>query len=41
MIIWLDNIDVYLHRDPVDFSKAINGLALTMVSDKYKHWSHL
>ncbi len=28
MISWCENIDVYLHRDPVDFRKAINGLSL-------------
>ncbi len=28
MITWHDDIDVYLHRDPVDFRKAINGLSL-------------
>lgn len=28
MITWQDSSDVYLHRDPVDFRKAINGLAL-------------
>lgn len=28
MIIWQDNIDIYLHREPVDFRKAINGLSL-------------
>lgn len=28
MIIWRDTVDVYLHRDPVDFRKAINGLSL-------------
>lgn len=32
MISWLDTVDVYLHRDPVDFRKAINGLSL-IVSD--------
>ncbi len=32
MITWLDSSDVYLHRDPVDFRKAINGLS-TIVSD--------
>jgi len=32
MITWLDSVDVYLHRDPVDFRKAINGLSL-IVSD--------
>ena len=28
MINWQQNVDVYLHRDPVDFRKAINGLSL-------------
>ena len=28
MIQWSDNIVVYLHRDPVDFRKAINGLSV-------------
>lgn len=28
MILWQENIDIYLHRDPVDFRKAINGLSL-------------
>ncbi len=28
MILWDEDIDVYLHRDPVDFRKAINGLSL-------------
>ena len=28
MINWEKDIDVYLHRDPVDFRKAINGLSL-------------
>jgi len=28
MISWDEGIDVYLHRDPVDFRKAINGLSL-------------
>lgn len=28
MIHWHDDIEVYLHRDPVDFRKAINGLSL-------------
>ena len=28
MICWDDNITIYLHRDPVDFRKAINGLSL-------------
>lgn len=28
MITWRDAISVYLHRDPIDFRKAINGLSL-------------
>ena len=36
MIIWPDSIDVYLHRDPVDFRKAINGLSL-IVSESMGH----
>jgi transposase len=28
MIIWSESANVYLHRDPVDFRKAINGLSL-------------
>lgn len=28
MIQWSDQIDIYLHREPVDFRKAINGLSL-------------
>ncbi len=28
MITWSEGVDVYLHRDPVDFRKAINGLSL-------------
>ena len=28
MITWSDNWPVYLHRDPVDFRKAINGLSV-------------
>ena len=31
MIQWPDSVPIYLHRDPVDFRKAINGLAV-MVS---------
>lgn len=32
MISWNDSIEVYLHREPVDFRKAINGLSV-IVSD--------
>ena len=32
MIQWVDQVDIYLHRDPIDFRKAINGLSL-IVSD--------
>ncbi|WP_339074511.1 IS66 family insertion sequence element accessory protein TnpB [Teredinibacter turnerae] len=28
MIHWPDSIPIYLHRDSVDFRKAINGLAV-------------
>lgn len=28
MITWQDTVDIYLHREPVDFRKAINGLSL-------------
>ena len=28
MITWQQDVNVYLHRDPVDFRKAINGLSL-------------
>ena len=28
MITWSDTVQVYLHRDPVDFRKAINGLSI-------------
>ena len=31
MIHWADSIDVYLHREPVDFRKAINGLSLIVL----------
>ncbi len=33
MITWPDSINVYLHRDPVDFRKAINGLSLIVSDD--------
>ena len=36
MIAWSNTIEVYLHRDPVDFRKAINGLSL-IVSDVMGH----
>ena len=32
MIQWSSHVPIYLHRDPVDFRKAINGLAV-MVSE--------
>ncbi len=32
MILWPETVPIYLHRDPVDFRKAINGLAV-IVSD--------
>ena len=28
MISWSSNFDIYLHRDPVDFRKAVNGLSV-------------
>lgn len=28
MIQWCEDIGIYLHRDPVDFRKAINGLSV-------------
>lgn len=28
MIQWSSHVPIYLHRDPVDFRKAINGLAV-------------
>tara|TARA_B100000446_G_scaffold137525_1_gene129910 strand:- start:9755 stop:10111 length:357 start_codon:yes stop_codon:yes gene_type:complete len=28
VIYWSDNVTVYLHRKPVDFRKAINGLSV-------------
>lgn len=28
MITWQDDVEIYLHRDPVDFRKAINGLSV-------------
>ncbi|SMF37283.1 Transposase and inactivated derivatives [Alteromonadaceae bacterium Bs31] len=30
MITWQDDVKVYLHRQPVDFRKQINGLALVV-----------
>ena len=33
MIKWSNSINVYLHRDPVDFRKAINGLSLIVSDD--------
>jgi len=27
-MVWQNNIDIYLYRDPVDFRKVINGLSL-------------
>ncbi|WP_018275407.1 RHS repeat-associated core domain-containing protein [Teredinibacter turnerae] len=41
MIHWPDSIPIYLHRDPVDFRKAINGLAVivseSMALDVYNY----
>ena len=28
MIHWQQDITIYLHRDPVDFRKSINGLSV-------------
>ncbi len=28
MIHWSSSVDIYLHRDPVDFRKSINGLSV-------------
>lgn len=28
MITWSSSVDIYLHRQPVDFRKAINGLSV-------------
>lgn len=28
MIVWQEAVDIYLHREPIDFRKAINGLSL-------------
>ena len=28
MIIWSESVEIYLHRDPVDFRKSINGLSV-------------
>lgn len=28
MIAWSAEVDIYLHRDPVDFRKSINGLSV-------------
>lgn len=33
MIAWLEDITIYLHRQPVDFRKAINGLSI-LVQDE-------
>lgn len=33
MIQWSSSISIYLHRDPVDFRKAINGLAVIISED--------
>ena len=33
MIQWYDSVKVYLHRDPVDFRKAINGLSVIVSDD--------
>ena len=33
MISWHDDIAIYLHRQPVDFRKAINGLVVIVEND--------
>ena len=33
MISWNEPIEVYLHREPVDFRKAINGLSVIVSDD--------
>lgn len=33
MILWPDSLKVYLHRDPVDFRKAINGLSVIVADE--------
>ena len=33
MISWNDSIEVYLHREPVDFRKAINGLSVIVADE--------
>lgn len=33
MILWHDSVKVYLHRDPVDFRKAINGLSVIVADE--------
>lgn len=33
MIQWPDNVRCYLHREPVDFRKAINGLSVIVQED--------
>ena len=36
MIHWSETVEVYLHREPVDFRKAINGLSV-IVSESMEH----
>ncbi len=33
MIQWQEDVKVYLHREPVDFRKAINGLSVIVQDD--------
>ena len=33
MIRWSESCSIYLHRDPVDFRKAINGLAVIVAEE--------
>lgn len=36
MIAWSDSVNIYLHRDPVDFRKAVNGLSI-IVQEQMGH----
>jgi transposase len=33
VITWSPDVEIYLHRDPVDFRKAINGLSLIVENE--------
>ena len=43
MIAWPESLAIYLHRDPIDFRKSINGLsviveqAMTLTYEQW-HW---